>query len=246
MTAHSASALSIRDLTVAYLDKPVLWDIDLDIRPGKLCAIVGPNGAGKSTLIKAVLGLVPVSSGTIEVLGHKMPQARKLCAYVPQRSEVDWDFPINVFDVVLMGTYPSLGWFRRPGKAEKELAMSAIEQVGMADYAKTQISQLSGGQQQRVFFARAIAQNTQIAFLDEPMAGVDAATESRLVAILQAMRDDGKTVIVVHHDIDSVKSDFDEVVLLNKQVLAQGEAEATLSESNLHQAYGDKAFLAHA
>lgn len=239
MTQNSP-ALSVRDLTVAYLDKPVLWDIDLDLTPSKLCAIVGPNGAGKSTLIKAVLGLIPISSGTMSVFGKPMPESRSLCAYVPQRSEVDWEFPINVFDVVLMGTYPSLGWFKKPGKTEKELAFACLEKVDMVDYAKTQISQLSGGQQQRVFFARALAQKAQITFLDEPMAGVDAKTETKLIDLLQELRNEGQTFIVVHHDLDAVIKEFDEAVLLNTALVSCGPVAESLSPENLQRAYGDR------
>lgn len=234
------SAVSVRDLTVSYLDRPVLWDIDLDIDAGKLWAIVGPNGAGKSTLIKAVLGLVPATSGTVSVLGSPMPGGRKKCAYVPQRSEVDWDFPITVLDVVLMGTYPELGWFRRPKPEHISLARECLEKVGMTAFERSQISQLSGGQQQRVFFARALAQQAPVMFLDEPFAGVDAATEASLLKLLQQLRDEGRTLLVVHHDLETVKETFDSAVLLSTRLVASGPVSESLSSENLAHAYQDR------
>ncbi len=169
----------MRDLTVAYRDTPVLWDVDLDIPAGTLTAIIGPNGAGKSTLIKAAMGLVPVAAGSVQIFGRAYDEQRNLVGYVPQRGSVDWDFPTNALDVVMMGTYGRLGWIRRPGKAQRETALHCLEQLGMADYADRQISQLSGGQQQRVFLARALAQEAELYFMDEPFVGVDATTERR-------------------------------------------------------------------
>src|SRR5262245_20305282 len=190
----TAPALEIHDMTVAYHRKPVLWDIDLVVPEGKLIGIVGPNGAGKTTLIKAALGLVPLASGKVEIYGLPYQRQRHLVGYVPQRESVDWDFPVTALDVVLMGTYGRLGWCRWPGRAQREIAMHALEQVDLADFAGRQIRQLSGGQQQRVFLARALAQDARIYFMDEPFAGVDASTEQAIVGLLQQLRSQGKTV----------------------------------------------------
>jgi manganese/zinc/iron transport system ATP- binding protein len=233
-----AAAVSVHDLTVAYRDTPVLWDIDVAIPTGTLTAIIGPNGAGKSTLLKAIMGLVPVATGTVEIFGHTNPRQRRLIGYVPQRGSVDWNFPTNALDVVTMGTYGQLGWVRRPGKAERERAMHALDQVGMADFADRQISQLSGGQQQRVFLARALVQDQQLYFMDEPFAGVDAATEKSIVAILQQLRADGKTVVVVHHDLESAPDYFDWLILLNVRLIAAGPFPETFTAANLERAYG--------
>ncbi|MFN8661054.1 MAG: metal ABC transporter ATP-binding protein [Thermomicrobiales bacterium] len=232
------AAVSVHDLTVAYRDTPVLWDIDVAIPTGTLTAIIGPNGAGKSTLLKAIMGLVPVATGTVEIFGHTSPKQRRLIGYVPQRGSVDWNFPTNALDVVTMGTYGQLGWVRRPGKAERDRAMHALEQVGMADFADRQISQLSGGQQQRVFLARALVQDQQLYFMDEPFAGVDAATEKSIVAILQQLRSEGKTVVVVHHDLESAPDYFDWLVLLNARLIAAGPMRETFTAANLERAYG--------
>ncbi|MDW8328088.1 MAG: metal ABC transporter ATP-binding protein, partial [Anaerolineales bacterium] len=232
----------IRDLTVAYRDQPVLWDIDLAVPAGSLAAIIGPNGAGKSTLIKAALGLVPAVAGTIEFFGGTYRQNRRLVGYVPQRTSVDWDFPTDALDVVLMGTYGALGWVKRPGRAEHEWAMECLRKVGMADYAKRQISQLSGGQQQRVFLARALAQNAQLYFMDEPFVGVDALTEKAIVALLHELRDQGKTVICVHHDLDSAPDYFDWAALLNVRLIAAGPFAEVFTQENLTKAYGGRMY----
>jgi manganese/zinc/iron transport system ATP- binding protein len=234
-------AVVVRDLTVAYGDRPALWDIDLDLPSGHLVAVVGPNGAGKSTLIKSILGLVPVAAGTIRLNGVQVRERRREIAYVPQRGTVDWDFPTDALDVVLMGTYGRLGYFRRPGPAERRLARDSLEQVGLADLAHRQIRQLSGGQQQRVFLARALAQRAEYYFMDEPFAGVDATTERTIVALLGELRRQGKTVIVVHHDLHTVREYFDYAVLLNVHVVASGYAPHVLVEENLKRAYGDRA-----
>lgn len=233
--------IAVRDLTVAYGDRPALWDIDLDIPAGHLVAIVGPNGAGKTTLIKAILGLVPIAAGTIRLDGRPVPERRREIAYVPQRGTVDWDFPTDALDVVLMGTYGRLGYFRRPGPAERRLAMESLEQVGLADLARRQIRQLSGGQQQRVFLARALAQQAQYYLMDEPFAGVDATTEQTMVSLLGDLRRRGKTVIVVHHDLHTVREYFDYAVLMNVYVVASGYAPRVLVEENLKRAYGERA-----
>lgn len=237
--------VEIRDLTVAYHERPVLWDIDLTIRPGKLTAIVGPNGAGKSTLIKAALNLVPAAAGWIKIFGEPFAEQRRLVAYVPQRGSVDWDFPTDALDVVTMGRYGSLGWFRRPGRRERELAMDKLRQVGMADFASRQISELSGGQQQRVFLARALAQEAELYFMDEPFAGVDATTERTIVRLLQDLRSQGKTVVAVHHDLNTVDDYFDDVALLNVRLVAAGPVDEVFTHDNLHAAYGGRiSFLA--
>lgn len=231
-------ALHVEDLTVTYGANPVLWDIDLDIPPGVMCAIVGPNGGGKSTLIKAALGLVRPVAGHVRFLGRPIGQMRGQIGYVPQRHSVDWDFPTTARDVVEMGLYRDLGWLRRPGKAEHARALAALAEVGMQDYADRQISQLSGGQQQRVFIARALVQDAPILILDEPMAGVDASTEAIIIALLKKLRDAGRTVIVVHHDLTTVQSYFDWLVMLNVRIIAQGPVAQTYSADNLRAAYG--------
>jgi manganese/zinc/iron transport system ATP- binding protein len=201
-------------------------------------AIIGPNGAGKSTLIKAILDLVPRVAGTIRVFGRPYAEARRLVGYVPQRNSVDWDFPTDALDVVTMGRYGALGWVRRPGRAEREAAIRALDQVGMTDYAHRQISQLSGGQQQRVFLARALAQDAQLYLMDEPFAGVDAVTERAIVALLQSLRAGGKTVVCVHHDLDSAPDYFDWAVLLNVRLVAAGPFSRTFTPENVTRTYG--------
>ena len=239
----SVTAFEIHDMTVAYHRRPVLWDIDLTVPEGKLVGIVGPNGAGKTTLIKAALGLVPLASGKVEIYGQTYDKQRHLVGYVPQRESVDWDFPVTVRDVVLMGTYGRLGWIRRPGRAEREIAQRCLEQVDIAALADRQIRQLSGGQQQRVFLARALAQEAKLYFLDEPFAGVDAATEAAIVELLHTLRSTGKTVLVVHHDLQTVREYFDYVILLNMRLIACGDVDTTFTNENLHKTYGGRLTL---
>ena len=234
------NAIEVEDLTVAYREKPVLWDLDLHVPQGVLLAIVGPNGAGKTTLIKSILGLVKASAGRIIIHGKSYEQQRHLVAYVPQRGSVDWDFPTNVLDVVMMGLYGSLGWFSRPGKKEHQLALEALEKVGMVEFSRRQISQLSGGQQQRVFLARALTQDAQVYFMDEPFQGVDATTEKTIVNLLKELRAAGKTVIVVHHDLQTVSEYFDWVLLLNVRRIACGPVTEVFTEQNLKLTYGGK------
>ncbi len=236
----SAPVLDVHDVTVAYHRKPVLWDIDLTLAEPALVGIIGPNGAGKSTLIKAILGLVPLASGRVEVYNRPLRQQRRLVGYVPQRESVDWDFPVSVLDVVLMGTYGRLGWFRRPGRADRDWARHCLDQVGLADLAMRQIGQLSGGQQQRTFLARALAQRAQIYFMDEPMAGVDAATERIVFELLRELRQQGKTVIVVHHDLRTVPTYFEQVVLLNMRLVASGSTSDVFTPENLRKTYGGR------
>ena len=240
-TGHPA--VEIHDLTVAYRESPVLWDVELTIPRGTLMAIIGPNGAGKSTLMKAMLNLVPTAAGTILVDGQPYDPRRRVVGYVPQRGTVDWDFPTDALDVVMMGLYGRLGWFRRPGRHEREVALQCLGKVGMADYATRQISQLSGGQQQRVFLARALAQDAQIYFMDEPFVGVDATTERAIVVLLRELRSAGKTVVVVHHDLESAPDYFDHVALLNVRMIASGPFATTFTPENLQRTYGSRVAL---
>ena len=237
---HAGPAVEVHDLTVAYGEKPVLWDIDLRVPAGVLMGIVGPNGAGKTTLIKAMLGLVKPVAGEVLVQGKPYRPRAQVVAYVPQRGTVDWDFPTTVFDVVTMGTYGRLGWFRRPGAKERAEAAEALGRVGMADFAGRQISQLSGGQQQRVFLARALVQDAPVYLMDEPFQGVDAVTERAIVGILQELRSRGRTVLVVHHDLGTVAEYFDWVTLLNVRVIASGPVAEAFTPANLRAAYGDR------
>jgi manganese/zinc/iron transport system ATP- binding protein len=239
----ATSPLSIHDMTVAYHRKPVLWDVDYDAPEGKLIGIVGPNGAGKSTLIKAALDLVPIASGRVLIYGKPYRKQRHLVGYVPQRESVDWDFPVSALDVVTMGRYGKIGWCLPVTRKHREAALEAMEHVGMADYAKRQISQLSGGQQQRVFLARALVQDAQLYFMDEPFAGVDAATEKAIVQILQELRTRGKTALVVHHDLQTVPEYFDHVILLNMRIVASGPTEDVFTKENLHKTYGGRLTL---
>lgn len=236
-------ALHVEDLTVSYDSRPVLWDIDIDIPPGVMAAVVGPNGAGKSTFIKSVLGLVRPTAGHVRIFGRPYGAQRGRVGYVPQRSSVDWDFPTTALDVVGMGLYGRLGWLRRPGRRERDEARHALEQVGMQDFAHRQISQLSGGQQQRVFLARALVQGADLYFLDEPMAGVDATTERAIVDILHRLRAQGKTLVVVHHDLQTVRSYFDWMVILNIRAIAQGPVSQVYTAENLRKAYGGQIAL---
>ena len=238
-------AVEVHDLTVAYGTKPVLWDIDLGIPTGKLAAIIGPNGAGKTTLIKAMVGLIKPVSGGVDFSDKKIENGKlkNKIAYVPQSGSVDWDFPATVLDVVTMGRYGHLGWFKRPGAADRNMALETLESVGMRDYASRQISQLSGGQQQRVFLARALIQQAEIYFMDEPFKGVDAQTEKSIVLLLKKLKEQGKTVIVVHHDLQTVTGYFDWVILINLRIVANGPVEEVFNEENLDLAYGNRGLL---
>ncbi len=232
--------IEVHDLTVAYGRKPVLWDIDLEFNEGELVGVVGPNGAGKSTLIKAMLDLVPSASGWVRIYGEPYAARRKQVGYVPQRESVDWDFPVNARDVVLMGMYGRLGWFRRPSRKDHHTADECLEKVEMSAYGDRQISQLSGGQQQRVFLARALAQDARIYVMDEPFAGVDAATEASIVRVLRDLRAEGKTVVAVHHDLQTVEEYFDSLVLLNLRVVANGPTSEVFTRDNLLATYGGR------
>jgi manganese/zinc/iron transport system ATP- binding protein len=240
MQEQTRYAIQVTDLTVAYREKPVLWDVDMEVPEANLMAIVGPNGAGKTTLLKSILGLMQPAAGQVLIYGKPYQQQRRLVGYVPQRGSVDWDFPTTVLDVVMMGRYGSLGWLKRPGKSERMKAEEALHKVGMGEYANRQISQLSGGQQQRVFLARALVQDAQVYFMDEPFQGVDAVTERAIVTLLQELRSAGKTVVVVHHDLQTVPEYFDWVMLLNVRRIACGPVEKVFTEENLRKAYGGR------
>ena len=235
--------VELHDITVTYHKKPVLWDIDLTLPSGSIIGIIGPNGAGKSTMIKAMMGLIDLSSGYVKMFNKTLDQVRSRVSYVPQKESVDWDFPASVIDVVLMGRYGKLGLFTRPRKADKEVAMECLRRVDMDGYANRQISQLSGGQQQRVFLARALAQEADLYFMDEPFAGVDAATEKAIVNLMKTMSKQGKTVVVVHHDLQSAREYFDWAVLLNLRLIASGPAHAVLTTALLQETYGGKLTL---
>lgn len=238
--AATVAAIEVHDLTVAYREKPVLWDIDLSVPTGVLMAVVGPNGAGKTTLIKAMLGLLRPVSGEVLVHGKPYSARNQTVAYVPQRGTVDWDFPTTALDVVMMGTYGQLGWFRRPGKKQRDAATDALKRVEMGEFAGRQISQLSGGQQQRVFLARALVQDSPVYLMDEPFQGVDAVTERAIIDILRDLRNRGRTVLVVHHDLSTVPEYFDWVTLLNVRVIASGPTAEAFTPTNLKSAYGER------
>ena len=229
--------IRIRNLSVTYRTEPALWNVDVDFPEGKMIAIVGPNGAGKSTLIKAIMGLVPVTAGKVSVYGKPYSKQRSKVAYVPQRGSVDWDFPTDALDVVEMGLYGKLGWLRRPNSKTKQKARECLVQVGLEDYADRQIGQLSGGQQQRVFVARALAQDPQIYLMDEPLNGVDAITEDTILSILENLKKEGKTIVMVHHDLQTVDKYFDWVVMLNRSLIATGPIKQVFTRENLDRTY---------
>lgn len=232
--------LEIHDLTVSYEKKPVLWNIDAVIPEGEIIGIIGPNGAGKSTLIKAIMGLIPAESGWVKIYGEPLSKMRNVVGYVPQRESVDWDFPVTVRDVVLMGTYGRLGLFRRPGKAERDLCDKCLDQVGMSNYVDRQIANLSGGQRQRVFLARALAQDSRIYLMDEPFVGVDAATEAAIIELLRSMKERGRTLLVVHHDLQTVREYFDSVMMLNMRLVAFGKTADVFTTPLLQKTYGGR------
>ncbi len=241
----SDAPLAVRELTVSYGQKPAVFSLDATFTQGRLAAIVGPNGAGKSTFLKAALGMVPKLSGQVTVFGEPLASARHRIAYVPQRASVDWDFPTRVIDVVLMGLYRQLGLLRRVSAKQRDTAMACLERVGMEDFHDRQIGQLSGGQQQRVFLARALAQDAELYLLDEPFAGVDAATERAIIDVLKAIRDNGRTVVCVHHDLTTVAHYFDDVLLLNVNKIAEGAVEEVFTADNLQKTYGGRLAAVH-
>jgi len=229
--------IKVENLYVSYYGNEVVTNVSFEFNEGSLIGIIGPNGAGKSTMIKAILGLIPKDQGKITVFGDDIKKSRSKIAYVPQRNDLDWDFPINVFDTVLMGTYPNLGLFKKPKEAEKNLAKESLIRVGMWDYRDQQIGELSGGQQQRVFLARALAQKAELFFLDEPFVGIDVASEERIVSVLKELRDEGKTVFVVHHDLSKVETYFDELILINKELIDAGSVKDVFVFDKMDKAY---------
>ena len=244
MTSQTTEPLvEFHDVTVAYGRRPVLWNVDLTIAEPCLFGVIGPNGAGKSTLLKAALGLVPVVWGYVRFCGQPLAKVRRRVGYVPQRETVDWDFPVTVTDVVLMGTYCRLGWFRRPGRRERDLAATCLERVGLADFASWQIGRLSGGQQQRVFLARALAQEADMYLFDEPMAGVDVRSQERIFSVLAELRNAGRLVIVVHHDLRTAAEWFDRVALIDMRLVATGPTAVVLTPENLRRTYAGRVEL---
>jgi manganese/zinc/iron transport system ATP- binding protein len=240
----SVSPLAIRGMTVSYGEKPAVFSVDLTLTQGRMTAIVGPNGAGKSTLLKAALRIIKPLAGQALVHGKPLKSQRHRIAYVPQRASVDWDFPTRVIDVVLMGLQRELGLLRRVKARHQDQAMACLDRVGMSDFAERQIGQLSGGQQQRVFLARALAQSADLYLLDEPFAGVDAATERAIISVLKSLREEGKTVVAVHHDLATVADYFDDVFLINTRKVAEGPVASTFTAENLNKAYGGRLAMA--
>lgn len=234
------AVVRLEDVTVAYGDRPALWDVDLEIPKGSLTAVVGPNGAGKTTLMKTMLGLLKPATGRIEILGESFAHSKGKVAFVPQRSSVDWDYPATVGDLALMGTHGSLPWWKPVGKEEKRRAREALEMVDLVGLADRPINQLSGGQQQRAFLARALSQDAPLLVLDEPFQGIDASTERAILDLFRNLRRIGRSLIVVHHDLHTVRDLFDFSVLLNVRVVAAGPTESTLNEENLRATYGPR------
>jgi ABC-type Mn2+/Zn2+ transport system ATPase subunit len=237
-------AISVKNLNVSYHGDEAVRNISFSLESGNLVGVIGPNGAGKSTLLKAMLNLIPKDHGEVEMYQHSVKAIRKRIAYVPQRSEIDWDFPITVLDTVIMGTYPNLKLFQRPGIKEREWAKECLAKVGMSDYSHRQIGELSGGQQQRVFLARALAQKPEMYFLDEPFVGVDLGSEETIIHILKELRNDGKTVVVVHHDLSKANTYFNQLILLNKELIGCGSVDEVFRPELLAKAYkGHFAFM---
>lgn len=235
--------IEVHDLTISYNKKPALWNVDFDLPSGKIIGIIGPNGAGKSTLLKAIMGLLPLASGYVKIFDKSLDEVRSKVSYVPQRGSVDWDFPASVLEVVLMGLYKQKKWYSRINAQDRANAMKALEKVNMQAFANRHIAQLSGGQQQRVFLARAMAQDADLYLMDEPFAGVDASTETSILELLGSMRDSGKTILVVHHDLQTAQAYFDHIVLLNTRLVAAGTTEEVFTQDNLQNAYGGKLTL---
>lgn len=237
MNKDKNSIINVEDLTLAYNEKPVVWDADVNIVRNSRTAIIGPNGAGKSTLLKGILGLLKPLAGEVKILGKDPKNARKYFSYIPQTASVNWDFPTTVLDVVLMGRYKTLGWIRRPGKKDYEIAKQALEKMGMYEFKDRQISELSGGQRQRVFLARSISSDAEIYFMDEPLAGVDMVTEKIIMDTIKEFQKDGKTIVAVHHDLNTIEKYFDHVVIINRRVVADGPVSETFTKENLDIAF---------
>lgn len=239
------NSISVKGLSVSYERKRVLTNIFLEVEKGHVYGVIGPNGAGKSTLFKSILGLIDINAGKISVLNKEIDEVRKIVAYVPQRDDVDWSFPATVYDIVLMGRYPHKGLLERMKPADHNIAIAALEDVGILDLKDRQIGQLSGGQQQRVFIARALCQQADIFFLDEPFVGVDILTEEKIISILKRLAIEGKTLLVVHHDLSSVEKYFDKVILLNQRLIAYGDTLTTFTQENMAKAYGPQLTILH-
>jgi ABC-type Mn2+/Zn2+ transport system ATPase subunit len=237
--------IKVQGLSVSYGTKRVLTNIHLDITAGNTYGVIGPNGAGKSTLFKSILGLIDYNAGSVEVLGQDINDVRKRIAYVPQRDEVDWQFPATVIDIVLMGRYPYKKVFSRLNKEDKAIAQDSLEKLGIANLADRQIGKLSGGQQQRVFIARALCQQADIFFLDEPFVGVDITTEEKIISILRYLAEQGKSILVVHHDLSTVEKYFSKVILLNQRLIAFGDTNTTFTQENISKAYGSQLPILH-
>jgi len=237
--------IKVQGLSVSYGTKRVLTNIHLDINAGNTYGVIGPNGAGKSTLFKSILGLIDFNAGSVDVLGKKIDDVRKRIAYVPQRDEVDWQFPATVIDIVLMGRYPYKKVFSRLNKEDKAIAQDSLEKLGIANLADRQIGKLSGGQQQRVFIARALCQQADIFFLDEPFVGVDITTEEKIISILKYLAEQGKSILVVHHDLSTVEKYFNKVILLNQRLIAFGDTATTFTQENISKAYGSQLTILH-
>ncbi len=234
------TAVEIHDMSVVYNKKPVLWDIDIHFPQGQLIGILGPNGVGKSTLLKAMMNIVPKSSGYVKFFGQPLEKMRKHISYIPQRQSVDWEFPANVYDIVMMGRYPHMGIFKRPNANDKKIVYQALQQVDMLPFAQRQIGALSGGQQQRIFIARALAQEANIYFLDEPLAGVDASSSTLILSLLKKIVANNKTVIMIHHSLETIEEYFDYVVLLNMYIRAVGPTKKVLTPTLLQETYGSQ------
>ncbi|MEM7444011.1 MAG: metal ABC transporter ATP-binding protein [Pseudomonadota bacterium] len=241
----SICPMSIRGLTVSYGGKPAVFSVDADMPAETMTAIIGPNGAGKSTLLKGALGIVPKLSGEVHIFGQPFDKTRHRVAYVPQRASVDWDFPARVIDLVVMGLYAQIGLLRFAGSRHRKAALTCLDRVGMAEFAHRQIGQLSGGQQQRVFLARALAQNADLYLLDEPFAGVDAATEKAIVSVLKSLKEDKRTVVCVHHDLTTVADYFDRTLFINVRKIAEGPTDRVFTEENLQATYGGRLAATH-
>ncbi len=237
--------ITINGLSVSYERKRVLTNIYLELEKGSVYGVVGPNGAGKSTLFKAILGLIDINAGKISIMNKPIDEVRKKVVYVPQKNEVDWNFPATVFDIILMGRYPYKKIFQRLNEADRRIAQEALEEVGMVNFKDRQIGELSGGQQQRVFIARALCQKAEIFLFDEPFVGVDITTEEKIIQIMRKLSNEGKTLLVVHHDLSTVESYFDKVMLLNQRLIAAGDTETTFTQENISKAYGGQLTILH-
>lgn len=239
----SKCSIEVHNLTTSYGGTPVLWDVDFELPKGQIIGIIGPNGSGKTTLLKTIMGLLKPSSGYVKIFDKNLDEVRERIAYVPQRESVDWDFPASVFDVVMMGRYRKNNLFKRTNKLDVDIVLQNIEKVGLSEFKNRQISQLSGGQQQRVFIARALVQQADVYLMDEPFVGVDAATENAILKLLKEMKEKGKTVLIIHHDLQTVSDYFDYLVLLNTRLIAKGTPHEVLTKENLSNAYGGQLTL---